>query len=313
MRGRLAAAVAALAVATATLAGCSGGDGRSLPAPTSSSTTTSTAPVDYTRVSLVGVDPGKPPPATKPPGRGEASMAGRVVDGNGVPVPNAIVRATYYGVPDKPEVIEALAGPDGRYRFDQVFGGRWRIRAWLVPTMATLEVPSFFLGAREQKVLDLKVRAVPDVAVTVNFAPDTPLMYSPVQLAVLVVTQTVDPEGRVSRSVAAGTPISLTLSSEWALQSENGQATDASGTARWTLVCLAEAPQPVTAVAMGREFPISSPSCIDPASTTTTTVAPPAAAGEQPATSSTRPRPRTTTTTRPKGPTSSTRPPVQPR
>ena len=300
---------AGIGVALCLLAGaaCSSGDGTELPAPGPSTTTTTTIPVDFSEVALAPITPGKAPPVTRPPGPGKASIAGRVVDDHGAPVPGALVRASYYFDPAKPEIIEVLSGADGTYRFDKLFGGRWRIRAWLPPVLATLEQPSFFLSATEQKVLDLKVKAVPDMDVTSKMAPDPPLVGWLAELAVLVVTQTVNAEGKVERLPAAGTEVTLAAGSSWSLSGSAAQPTGPDGTARWTMSCGAEGVHEAKVTVAGREFPITLPSCLSPASTTTATTLDPSST-----TSSTRPRPRTTTTTRPRT-TSSTRSGVQPR
>lgn len=301
--GRVVWGFVALLLALPALADCSKDEGETLPPPLPFSTTTTR--IDFSQVALPTISPGKPLPTTRPRGPGQASIAGRVVDDLGAPVPMALVRAAYFADPNKPEVVEALSGEDGSYRFDQLFGGRWRIRAWKAPLLATLEVPAFFLGAREQKTLNLKVKAVPGLGVTAKMAPDPPLMGSPAELAVLVVTQTVDAEGAVVRTVAPDTAVSLSFTGFWSLQADSAQLTGDDGTARWTLTCLEPGNQPISAVVSDQEFPLSLPACLDPASTTTT--APP----ESSSTSSTRPRPRATTTTRPKT-SSTTRPAIRP-
>jgi hypothetical protein len=289
---------------------CSSDDGKALPAPKPSSTSTTTTVLDYSEVALAPIAAGKAPPVTRPPGPGKASIAGRVVDATGVPVPQAMVRATYFFDPAKPDVIEALSGPDGGYRFERLYGGRWRIRAWLAPTLATLEQPAFFLGATEQKVLDLKVKAVPDLDVTSKMAPDPPLVGWLAELAVLVVNQTVDVEGKVVRTPAGATEVTLALASSWSLgDAPATKLTDADGTARWTMSCGDEGVHAAKLVVATREFPVTLPSCLSPASTTT---APTTTTGPSSSTSSTKPKAKTTTTTRPRS-TSSTRPGVQPR
>ena len=302
-----------LALVLAAGAGCSSNDGQELPAPNPSSTTTTTLPVDFSEVALAPVPPGNPPPVTRPPGPGRASIAGRVVDTSGTPVAQAMVRAAYYLDPAKPEVIEGLSGPDGTYRFDKLYGGRWRIRAWLTPVLATFEQPAFFLGATEQKALDLKVKAVNDMDVTSTMAPDPPLVGWLAEVAVLVVTQTVDVEGRVARTPAVGVPVTLHGDGSYSLSSPDSQLTDADGTVRWTVSCGSEGVHnlnvAVATTAGPREFPVVSPSCLSPASTTTASTAPP---GVSSSTSSMKPKPKTTTTTRPRT-TSSTRSGVQPR
>jgi hypothetical protein len=309
------APLVALALLLALLAGCSRHEGKALPAPPVPETTTSTDPINLTQVSITPIAvTGKATTTTRPLGGGKASLFGRVVDSDGVPVPQALVRATYYGDPSKPEIIEALAGDDGGYRFDQVLGGPWRVRAWKTPTLATLEENTLFLGYTEQRQLDLKVKAAPEFTVTSNMAPAAPFIDSGVQLAVLVLTQTVDNDGAIHRSPVAGAAVTLNIIGKWYLAGDATQATDYSGRTAWTLTCTEAGPQPITAVVGGQDWPLKIPDCHDPMETsTTTTTAPPP--GASTTTSSTKPKSATvkssttTSSTRPKSyATTSTRP-----
>jgi hypothetical protein len=284
------------------LAGCSKKEGKALPPPKAEETTTTTEPVDLTHVSLEPIAvTGKPTSTTRPLGGGKASLFGRVLDSSGIPVPAALVRATYYGDPNKPELIEALSLEDGTYRFDQVLGGRWRIRAWKAPELATLEDNVLFLGYTEQRQLDLKVKAAVDYVVTSSMAPNPPFTGSPVELAVLVMSQSVDDEGIVHRSPVGGAAVTLNIIGKWSLAGDATQATDYNGRVAWTLSCGEVGQQSITAVVGGRDWPLTIPPCHDPmettTTTTTTTTLPPGAS----TTSSTKPKASTTT--------SSTRPP----
>jgi hypothetical protein len=301
--------VAGLALLLPLLAGCSKHEGKALPAPKTGETTTTTDPVDLTQVSLEPIAvKGQPTATTRPIGGGKATIAGRVVDSDGNPVPGAFVRATYYGDPNKPEVIEALSLDDGTYKFEQVLGGRWRIRAWKTPELATLEDNTFFLGYTENRQLDLKVKAATDYVVTSSMAPGTPFTGSPVELAVLVMSQSVDDDGVVHRSPVGGAAVTLNVIGKWSLAGDATEATEYNGRAAWTLTCTEEGAQPITAVVGGRDWPLSVPACHDPmeTSTTTATTLPPGAS----TTSSTKPKASTTTSsTRPKSyATTSTRP-----
>jgi hypothetical protein len=292
------------------LAACSKHEGKALPAPKAAETTTTTDPVDLTQVSLTPIAlTGKPTTTTRPVGGGKASIFGRVVDTDGNPVPQAFVRAIYYGDPTKPETIEALSLDDGTYRFEQVLGGRWRIRAWKAPQLATLEDNTFFLGFTEQRPLDLKVKAAGDYVVTSSLAPNPPFTGSPVELAVLVLSQTVDENGVVHRSPVGGAAVTLNIIGRWYLGTDATEATDYNGRAAWTLTCGETGLQPITAVVGAKDWPLNLPPCHDPMETTTTTTTTTTLPPGVTTTSSTKPKPTTTSSTRPKSyATTSTRP-----
>lgn len=303
--------LSALVLLLPLLAACSKDEGKTLPPPGPEESTTTTEPINLTSVSLEPIDvDGKPTSTTRPLGGGKASIAGRVVDSVGNPVPGAFVRAVYYGDPDKPEAIEAYSGEDGTYRFDQVLGGRWRVRAWRTPELATLDDAVFFLGYSENRRLDLKVKAATDYIVTSSIAPNPPFTETPVEVAVLVLSQAVDQEGMVHRTPAAGAAVTLAVVGKWFLATEAAVGTDFRGRAAWTLTCLEPGEQDLLVNVAGRDWPLNLPACRDPASTSTTTATtlPP---GES-TTSSTKPKPKPTTTTsstRPKSyATTSTRP-----
>ena len=295
-------AVGVVAVAVPLLAGRSDDDGKALRAPVPESTTSSTEPIDLTSVVLEPIAAGKGTSTTRPLGGGKAAIFGKVIDSDGRPVPAAFVRATYYGDPSKPEMIEALSAEDGTYRFEQVLGGRWRIRAWKAPELATLEDNVFFLGYTEQRAMDLKVKAATDIVVTSNMAPNPPFIGTPVELAVLVLTQSVDEEGVVHRSPVGGAAVTLDIQGKWSLVGEATQATEFNGRTAWQLTCNEVGPQVINAFVAGRDWPLNVPACHDPLETTTTTATtttlPPGGS-----TSSTKPKPKSTSST------ASTRPP----
>jgi hypothetical protein len=237
--------VVGVAVLLPFLASRSKDDGRALPRPVPE-TTTSTEPIDLTSVSLEPIAAsGKPTSTTRPLGGGQAAIFGRVVDADGNAVPGAFVRATYYGDPNKPEVIEALSAEDGTYRFEKVLGGRWRIRAWKAPELATLDDNVFFLGYTEQRTVDLKVKAATDIVVTSSMAPNPPFIGTPVELAVLVLSQSVDEEGVVHRTPVGGAAVTLEIRGRWSLVGEATQATEYNGRTAWQMTCDEVGQQPI--------------------------------------------------------------------
>jgi hypothetical protein len=291
---RLAAALlAGTALLLPLLAGCSKDEGKALPAPKPEESTTTTEPIDLTNVSLEPIAvKGRETATTRPLGGGKAAIFGKVVDPDGNVLSGAFIRATYYGDLNKPEVIEALSAEDGTYRFEQVLGGRWRVRAWRTPEFATLEDNTFFLGYTEQRQLDLKVKAAVDSVVTSSMAPSSPFIGSPVELAVAVMNQTVDEDGIVHRTPVAGAAVTLNITGRWSLVGDPTRATEYNGRVAWELTCNEVGRQDITAIVAGREWPLNIPACHDPAetSTTTATTLPPGVT-----TSST--KPKTTTTT----------------
>src|SRR5687767_2178133 len=296
------AVVVGVAVLLPLLVSRSKDEGRALQSPVPEETTSSTDPIDLTSVSLEPIAAGKETSTTRPLGGGQAAIFGKVVDADGNSVPGAFVRATYYGDPNKPETIETLSAEDGTYRFEKVLGGRWRIRAWKAPELATLEDNVFFLGYTEQRGMDLKVKAATDIVVTSSMAPNPPFIGTPVELAVLVLTQSVDEEGIVHRSPVGGAAVTLDIRGKWSLVGEATQATEYNGRTAWQLTCDEVGAQPIIAFVAGREWPLNVPACHHPdettTTTTTTTTLPPGAS-----TSSTKPKAKTSSST------SSTRPP----
>jgi hypothetical protein len=297
----VATVVVGMALLLPLLASCSKDEGKALPKPVPGGSTTTTEPIDLTHVSLEPIAvSGGATSTTRPLGGGKAAILGRVIDADGVPVPQALIRATYYGDVNKPEVIEALSADDGTYKFEQVLGGRWRIRAWKAPELATLEDNVFFLGYTEQRQVDLKVKSAVDIVVTSSMAPNPPFIGSPVELAVLVLSQTVDEEGVVHRSPVGGAAVTLEIQGKWALVGEATQATDSNGRTAWQMNCTEVGPQAINAFVGARQWPLNVPPCHDPQETTTTTT-----------TTTTLPPGVTTSSTKPKSTssTASTRPP----
>jgi len=232
-------------------------------------TTTTTGP-DLSQVVLAGV---KGTTSTTVPGTpGKASITGRVIDTAGASVPGATVRAEWF-VTDKPVSTDVQTGDDGVYTLPAVHGGVWRVRAFRAPDHATDENPTFFLGATEQKKLDIKVATITGFGVTSNIAPNPPVVNGEAELAVLYAQQTVDAEGRVVRTPVAGVELQLTGSGHWSLPAGSStKFTDAKGTAKWRLVCRSEGQQSLAVQAPDRSYDLTIPACV--AEETTTTGAP---------------------------------------
>jgi hypothetical protein len=156
-----------------------GGTGRhhlqQVPPPTA--TTTAAEPADPSTVEIPIRLAGSTT-TTLPSTPGRAVITGRVLDASrGEPVAGATVRAEWW-VSTPPQQLETTSGEDGMFRFEQLWGGRWRIRAFRVPDAPSLDKADFFLAADETKTLSLHVQVVPEVAMTWSVAPNPPISAS---------------------------------------------------------------------------------------------------------------------------------------
>lgn len=271
--------------------------------------TTSTTRFDLSQVALAAI-PGSTTTTVRT-AAGLATVSGTVLDVSGQPVEGAVVRGSWYSGP-APVIVETLSGPGGAFRLEQLQGGRWRFRAFVVGRFASTDAPEFFMGVNEVKVQDLRVEAADNLAVTAKIAPD-PYVGDEVELAVKVFSRLIDAEGRVKSTPVEGASLTL-VGPGWSFPPEP-RVTTADGVARWPMRCVTPGNSGLAVQLGGRTLPLSLPACGSPEATSTTT-RPPAPSTTRPSTTTTtaRPgtpttRPSTTTTTKPKPTTSTTRRP----
>ena len=319
MRSRVLLVVGCAAVVAGTAA-CQPKTVEPLPPAPKVSVTTTTAPVDTSGINLAGV-PGRTT-TTVAMGPGKASLEGSVAGPDG-PVPGAVVHAERL-VGDAVATTDVLTGDDGRFVIPNVFGGRYRLRAWKTSpdNLALVEPQVFFLEGSEKKALNLAVNRYQGVSVTAAIAPDPPLINQPANLVVQVVDRAVDANGIVRSVPTPDARVELFGTGDWQVQTPIATTTDVGGRARWTLQCRRTGKQPLSVVIGDTStFNLNLPDCTvppptpedttpDDSTTSTTSAATPASTTSttaKPATTTTRPptstsAPTTTTTTRP-GPT----------
>jgi hypothetical protein len=278
MKHRLAAVMVAVPLAVIAVFVVRGADTGTFPhieAPKNASalppTTPSTAPIDLTAVSLVGVDG----TTTTTPVRslGTAHVSGFVKGPDG-PVPGATVRFEHLAGPAVR--TDVTSGPDGHYDAPNMAGGRYRVRAFLAPSLAQTDPVVFFLTDGELRGLDLTVDSFTPFAVNSAMAPDPPLRDQQATFVVRVGARSVDGDGIVRVQPVANAIVDLTGTQGWSVSTAASAVTDAGGDATFTLVCrnagtnqvqvqvrptVNDLPQPAT---------LTTPACVDPAATTTT-------------------------------------------
>lgn len=275
------------------LAGACTADGVDpLPAPpTTRARPPTTAAPDYSTVALVAV-PGRTTTTIAIMG-GKATLNGSVTGPDG-PVGQAIVHVERL-VGDQAATLDVVTNPDGTFAVPQVFGGRYRVRAYRPPDLAQVKPELLFLNGDETKALTLKMARHQGVAVAAAIAPSPPVPTEPANLLVQVTLKSVDAGGVVRAVPIPGVRLELFTTGRWTVEGSAMQFADADGRALWRVRCGRQGEQPMSVlVGDGDAHPLSLPACAEePPSTTTTS--------SSSSTTST-----SSTTTRPPSPTSST-------
>jgi hypothetical protein len=264
--------------------------------PPSGATSTTTANLADVQLQAVGGTTTRPQPRTT----GTAHLSGGVNAPDGF-VPGAMVRVERALDGGDLQHFDVVAGPDGHWDLPNVPGGRFRIRAFLPPSLAQTEAQVFFLTEGEERTVDLTVERFDTAALAVGVAPDPPLVGQPVNLVVQVAVRTVGPDGVVRSTPTSGFVVTLANPGSWTLRGTGQAATSAAGQVTFELHCRTAGPNQVQLVARGPDASkpplqetVAVPDCVDPSATTTTT---PAGAPSTSASTSTT-APATTTTAR---------------
>jgi hypothetical protein len=201
------------------------------PAPTTQPTEP-TSVVDRSGIALAGV-----PGATTSTivEHGTAVLTGSV-QGPAGPVVGATVRIERL-VAGREIRTDVLTGPDGRFVLGAVPGGRYRVRAFLAPSLAQLTPVVRFLADGEEHAFDLVVEQQSGLVVRANVAPKPPLLDDPVNLVAVVATRSVGADGIVRSSPVVGATVELVGLGPWQLR-DDGDAGSGGGSTTSTSVVL---------------------------------------------------------------------------
>ncbi len=173
----------------------------------------STTELDTSGVELAGV-PGQT--TTTFIETGATVIAGSVTGPKGLVV-GATVRVERL-VAGREIRTDLVTGDDGAFRLEGLPGGRYRVRAFLAPSLVQVVPDVRFLSDDEEHTFDLVVEHLAGVAVQAGAAPDPPLLGRPVNIVVAVVNRTVDGEGIVRSSPVVGLTVELVGLGRWVLR-----------------------------------------------------------------------------------------------
>jgi hypothetical protein len=176
-----------------------------------------TSAIDYSGVALEGVRGETTTTGVAQSGR--TTILGTVTGPAGL-VPGATVRIERL-VSGEDVRSDVVAGPDGRFELRNVPGGRYRVRAFLAPALAMVTPDVRFLRDGEEHTFDLTLTDQRGVVARAAVAPDPPYLDEDVNLAVVVASRSVDPDGIVRSTPVAGVRVELDGLGMWVLRSES--------------------------------------------------------------------------------------------
>ena len=228
-------------------------EGRSLPP---ASSTSSTQP---------------PTTTTAPMETGKATLKG-VVQGPDGPVPGAIISAERL-VGDTVQRLQGRAGNDGTFALEKVPGGRYRVRAFLPPSLVMGDPEVFYQPDGEVRELRLRLEPFTGVVVRDGTSPAAPTVGDGVNLAVRVSQAQVGEDGIAREVPVAGVEVRVRVSGLRLLDERPVTTTGSDGVAVFHFRCERVGPVVGTAEVAGVQeaFALDLPGCGSRAPTTTTT------------------------------------------
>lgn len=199
---------------------------------------------------------------------GTSRLSGTVTGPDG-PVGGATVRVERV-VGDRVASTDVTAGGDGTFTVAQLLGGRYRVRAWLRPSLAATEAAVAFLAAAGGSAeVEIRVSRFDGRQLQAVLDSAEPRVGEPVTLRALYVQQSVDEAGIVVGDGIAGTQVRVELDGGFRLDDEPTAITGPDGIATWRVVCAREGRHVATVSTQDLTTRVTLPACGPRASTTT--------------------------------------------
>ncbi len=271
------------------LAACANTSSRALIGTTTiDATTTTTAPVkipalappaDFvipdTRNATIRPVTGKVKAEPIPVRGGTSSVTGTVTGPDGGVAGATVLLERFVGIQSGSILISADGA--GRFGASGLLGGRYRVRAWLQPSLAAVQSVTGFVAEGES--LNLKVIVERHDALTLQVASAVGSMTVgvPAGVSALMTQQSVDANGIVLDAPVAGVSLVLVGSAGLGVEQPNPAVTNAAGRASWSVVCASPGTYVVSVsstappAAAGATLPACTTAPPPTSSTTTTT------------------------------------------
>jgi hypothetical protein len=242
--------VAVALVVAMVAAGCADTSSRALIGSTSTidPTTTSTTPVSLpllpapedfvipdTRSATIRPVSGKARAEPIPVRGGQATVSGTVTGPDGGVGGATVLVERFVGAQSGSILVPADGA--GRFSATGLLGGRYRVRAWLQPSLSAVRSETGFVAV--DGVLNVTIAVERHDALTLRLASAVGTMNVgvPAGVTALITRQTVDGNGIVEDAPLAGVSLQLTGSPGLGIEQPNPTVTNGSGRASWDVVC----------------------------------------------------------------------------
>lgn len=192
---------------------------------------------------------------------GDLVMTGSVQAPDG-PVAGAIVLLERF-VGQSSGSLEIRTDAGGRWIADEVYGGRYRIRAWRAPDLAMAASELRFIAADAEVDLSLGVDRYDGADVTGDVDDAQPEVGGSVTVTALATRQQVDGRGIITTSPAFGRDAGITAFGPWRLDGSQVAVIDAAGRVGWTFTCESAGSVSARVEALGTETTVSA-TCVIP-------------------------------------------------
>jgi hypothetical protein len=201
---------------------------------------------------------------------GTARLHGQLTGPDG-PVNGATVRIERF-VEDRVGRMDVTSGGDGTFEATGLPGGRYRVRAWLRPSLTVTHPAVVFLSAANgDETVDLALERRANSAMSGTAGVRGWQVGQTAGVAVLVTQEYVDNDGIARSGGVPGVAIVLAASGPVQIAGEAQVVTGADGYARFTVACVAPGQPGLSASSGGYSRQIPLPYCAAPPPPPTTT------------------------------------------
>ncbi len=193
---------------------------------------------------------------------GTAKMHGTIFGPDG-PVEGATVRLERFAGIDF-GILDVVTDKDGTYHADDIKGGRYRVRAWLKPDLATVEPIAIFLAAdKVDQVVDIDLERHNGLALQGALDAAEPHVGEQVSFKALLTQETTDDNGIVQGVGVPGVEIDMAPADGIRALSPLTGMTGDDGFVIFTVACLTTGDHTISIISGDQHQDVALPPCLE--------------------------------------------------